>query len=758
MKTSALKFAIFFVTVMIFAGCAGHPPRHPNVVIRGGSNTVSPGQTITLTAVVTNDKSGAGVVWAVVGSGTFTSTNTTLTYTAPANVPENPVVMVTATTIATPTATETISFTLVGAGAVAVNITNPIATATAGSDTNIVLNAVVTNDVNAQGVTWQLVTAGTTTACAPGCGSIVTSTTTSFTYLPPSTVPANPSTSIIATSIADGTQSATDTFTIQAMAANNLMFLHGSYAFEASGFDPDGFALTLAGSFVSDGNGNIISSEIDVNDKSAISNTTSLTGTYTLDSNLRGVITFNDGFNGFSDSATLAFTIDSATNNGFIVSADEETPAVSGLLAGQSAAASTTPSGNFVMRGTSDAASIRAGMVGRLTVGAGGVISAGLLDSADIATGNDSIADVPLGTYATTDPAGRGTVNFNLDQSNLAGGNYAYYIVSPTEFFMVGIDNEAPGQFVIVARTQAALTANSVNGTGVFGLIGADDGADNATAPIASAAIGQLVITGGTTASIVCDVNDATDVTQCSTNGTTATPIPGTVTFDSTSGRGTLTIPDGFSNGFIDSATFYIEANGTGVLMDTTQPVGDSVPEALVGDWIPQTSTADIAGQVQGVGLTGDDNAFAIAGVFNISDDGAITGLFDGSSGGIPPVLDSSITGTAGNTDATGRTDLQVSGELFGGQNQPAGSFSASPNQYFVIVEAQEVETDLGIFTPQTLPAQAAVKATSNAKTNVTGAAAKLRSRHLNPAVAAKHQRRNAAKVHPETVTPRQHL
>ena len=757
MKTAAQKFAIFCFTAILFAGCAGHPPRHLAVAIGGGEN-VTTNQTITLNAIVSNDKSGAGVTWNVVGAGTFTSTNTTLTYTAPATVPANPVVMVTATTIATPSATATISFSIIGAGAVSVNITNPITTAPAGSDTNIVLNATVTNDVNAQGVSWQLVTAGTTSACAPACGNMVTSSITSFTYVPPSTVPENPQTSIIATSIADPTQSATDTFTIQAMAANNLMFLKGSYAFEASGFDPNGFALTLAGSFVSDGNGNIVSSEIDVNDNFVITNTTSLTGTYTLDNNLRGVITFNDGFNGFSDNATLAFTIDSATNNGFIVSADEETPAVSGLLAGQSAAASTTPSGNFIMRGTSDAASIRAGMVGRLTVGAGGVISAGLLDSADIAQGNDSIADVPLGTYATTDMAGRGTVNFNLDQSNLAGGNYAYYIVSPTEFFMLGIDNEAPGQFVVVARSQAALTASSVNGTGVFGLIGADDGADDTAAPIASAAIGQMVITGGTTASIVCDVNDATVVTQCSTNGTSATPIPGTVTFDPTTGRGTLSITNGFSNGFVDSATFYIEANGAGVMMDTTEPnAGGSLPEALVGDWIPQTSTANIAGQVQGVGLTGDSNAFAIAGIFNISDDGGITGLFDGSSGGIPPILDSSITGTAGNTDPTGRTDLQVSGEIFGGANQPAGAFSASPDQYFVIVEAQEVETDLGIFTPQTLPAaQAAVKATSNAKTNVTGAAAKLRSRHLNSAVAAKHQRRNAVKVHPETITPRQ--
>ena len=657
MKTAALKFAIFFVTVMIFAGCAGHAPRHPNVVIRGGSNTVAPGQTITLTAVVTNDKSGAGVVWAVVGSGTFTSTTTSLTYTAPANVPENPVVMVTATTIATPTATETISFTLVGTG------------------------------------------------------------------------------------------------------ASDLMFLNGSYAFEASGFASNGDALTLAGSFVSDGNGHIVSGEIDDNFAFTFTNTTQVAGTYTLDNNLRGVITLNSGFNGFSDNATFAFTIDSATNTGSIVSADGEMPAVSGLLAAQNPVVlSATPSGSFIFRGTSDGGAIRAGAVGRFTIGAGGTISNGLIDSADIVQGNDSVDDALTGTFSAADPAGRGTVSFTAN-SGIANGSYAYYAVSPTEIFLVQGDSSAGSQFVDVARGQSTLSAGSVNGTGVFGLVGADNGAVAGAAQIASAAIGQMVITGGNTASIVCDVNDATVTTQCSTNSTTPTPIPGTVTFDPTTGRGTLSITSGFNNGFVDSATFYIEANGAGVMMDTTEPnAGGSLPEALVGDWIPQTSTADIAGQVQGVGLTGDNNAFAIAGVFNITNDGGITGLFDGSAPQFPPVLDSGITGTAGNTDPTGRTDLQVSGEIFGGQNQPAASFSASPGQYFVIVEADTVETDLGIFTPQTLPAaQAAVKATSKAKTNLTGAAAKLRSRHLDPAVAAKHQRRNAVKGHQETITPRQH-
>ena len=744
MKTAAQKFAIFCFTAILFAGCAGHPPRHLAVAIGGGEN-VTTNQTITLNAIVSNDKSGAGVTWNVVGAGTFTSTNTTLTYTAPATVPANPVVMVTATTIATPSATATISFSIIGAGAVSVNITNPITTAPAGSDTNIVLNATVTNDVNAQGVSWQLVTAGTTSACAPACGNMVTSSITSFTYVPPSTVPENPQTSIIATSIADPTKSATDTFTIQAMAANNLMFLNGSYAFEASGFDPSGNALTLAGSFVSDGNGNIVSSEIDVNDNFVITNTTSLTGTYTLDSNLRGVITFNDGFNGFSDNATLAFTIDSATNTGTIVSADQETPAVSGLLAGQTSAASAVPSGNFIMRGTSDAAGIRGGMVARLTVGAGGVISNGLLDSANIGSGNDSIADVPLGTYATTDMAGRGTVNFNLDQSNLAGGNYAYYIVSPTKFFMIGIDDEAPGQFVIVARTQSALTANSVNGTGAFGLIGADDGADPSTTQIASVAIGQMIVTGGNTVNVNCDINDAGDVTACGTTNVPG-PIPGVVTFDPTTGRGTMTFSGGFEDGFVDSLVFYLEANGTGVLMDTTQPVGDSVPEAFVGDLIPQTSTADITGQLQGVALIGDNQSIAAAGEFSVSQLGDINGLFDGSFPGVAPLLDSSTTGMVSGADNTGRSSITVTGAVFGGTNQPAAAFEADPTHFFVIGENQGTEdtffpSSLGIFTPQTLPA-AQPAARTAAKTS------KVPMRRPVPA-ARTHKRVNAAKPRP---------
>jgi len=750
-KTAALKFAIFFVTAVLFAGCAGHPPRHPSVVIGGGFNP-APNQVVTLTATVSNDKSNAGVTWNVVGAGTFTSTNTTLTYTAPATVPANPVVMVTATTIATPTSFETISFTIVGTGAVSVNITNPITTAIAGSATNIVLNATVTNDVNAQGVSWQLVTAGTTTACAPGCGTMVTSTTTSFTYLPPSTVPANPSTSIIATSIADPTQSSTDTFTIQAQAANNLMFLNGSYAFEATGFGNNGNALTLAGSFVSDGNGNIVSGEIDNNFASIATNTTQVVGTYTLDSNLRGVITLNSGFNGFSDNATLAFTIDSATNTGTIVSADGEMPAVSGLLAAQNSAVfSATPSGSFVFRGTSDGGGVRAGAVGRFTIGAGGAISNGLIDSVDIAQGNDSVDDTLTGTFGAADAAGRGTVNFTAGSSGIANGSYAYYAVTPTEIFLVQGSSSAGSQFVDVARGQSTLSASSVNGTGAFGLIGADDNADVTQAAFASVAIGQMIVTGGNTVNVNCDVNDVGDLTACGTTGVPG-PVPGTVTFDPTTGRGTMTFTNGFSDGgFVDSLTFYLEAGGTGVLMDTTQPSDTTLPNALVGDLIPQTSIGHIAGQVQGLALIGDNQSIAAAGEFSVAN-GDINGLFDGSFPGIAPLFDSATTGTVSGADTTGRSSITVTGDVFGGTNQPAAAFEADPTHFFVIGEIPPTDTlsfpsSLGIFTPQTLPAAQpdSRTATSAAKTS------KVPMRR--PIPARTHKRGNAAKS--RTALPR---
>jgi hypothetical protein len=42
------------------------------------------------------------------------------------------------------------------------------------------------------------------------------------------------------------------------------------------------------------------------------------------------------------------------------------------------------------------------------------------------------------------------------------------------------------------------------------------------------------------------------------------------VTYDSTTGRGTITVTGGFSNGLFDSAVFYLAGSGQGFILDTT--------------------------------------------------------------------------------------------------------------------------------------------------------------------------------------------
>jgi hypothetical protein len=727
-KTFVPKFVYFLVAMFLLAGCAGHPRRQITVSILGvpPSNTVAPNQTFTVQGIVNNDRTTDGVTWALTGAGTFTSTTSTLTYTAPASVPENPVVMITATSISTPTSSATATFTIATA-ALSVQITNPITTITAGG-ANATINATVNNDVNSQGVSWDLFTVGTTNECSPACGTIVSSTSTSVVYAPPATVPGNTQASLVATSVADNTASATDTFTIQAMAANTLQFLNGNYAFEVSGFDDnEGNALIVAGSFVSDGNGNITSGEIDANESFNTANITTVTGTYTLDSNLRGVITLNQGLPGFSETPAFGFVISSSTNKGYIVTVDSDENAVSGVLLGQSASVlnTFTPSGKFIFRGASDGSLDREGEVGQMTIGSGGAYT-GLVDRQDVGEGAlDSDAAIN-GTFSATDAAGRGT--FSLAGTADGGSGYSYYAVSSTQFLLIETDDDAQFMNLGIARGQTSLTASSVNGVGAFGIIGGDDGGQAESGIESSVAVGQLTITGGNTASVVCDLNDAGDEEQCdsgtqmaanktagptkSTSKSTIksnvvpTPIAGTVTFDPTTGRGVVTFPSGYDDGFIDSAVFYLEANGAGVLLDSTQFVGDDdEPEALVGDLIPQTSTSDIAGQVQGLGVISDVDSVALAGELNIQSGAGqnTSGLFDGAALDEDPIIDSAVTGSFSASDDTGRSTATLAATVFPEEGMFV-AYEVNPTEFFLIALPNDgTESSLGIFTQQDL-------------------------------------------------------
>src|SRR5262252_1753539 len=90
----------------VLSACGGGSSAPPpiSVFFSGGfSQTIGQGQTITITASVTNDSSGKGVTWSLAGPGALSQQNSTsVEYDAPANLAGNTGATVTATAVADP--------------------------------------------------------------------------------------------------------------------------------------------------------------------------------------------------------------------------------------------------------------------------------------------------------------------------------------------------------------------------------------------------------------------------------------------------------------------------------------------------------------------------------------------------------------------------------------------------------------------------------------------------------------------------------
>ena len=154
-----------------------------------------------------------------------------------------------------------------------VTITNPIAAIVPG-DAAVNINATVANDGATTGVGWTLVNAGTTTACAPTCGALSNTTTTSVTYTPPAATPSPAAISLLATSLSDSTVVAVDSFTIQFVSnavcqpspglRGNEALLTQPIAFLVKGMDSDQAPIAYAGSFTPNGSGGITAASLDL--------------------------------------------------------------------------------------------------------------------------------------------------------------------------------------------------------------------------------------------------------------------------------------------------------------------------------------------------------------------------------------------------------------------------------------------------------------------------------------------------------------
>jgi hypothetical protein len=351
--------------------------------------------------------------------------------------------------------------------------------------------------------------------------------------------------------------------------------LNGRYAFVLTGFDTNSSGaaanpISMAGSFISDGLGDI-TGEVDVNDNGTVSSSTSLVGTYSFDANQLGALVtvkFTNPVTNVAHPLAFGIALQSSGAFGDITSLDANNFIAAGTIQQQNSSVFSLSSlaGDYIITLNGRNAAVPTSALGRFTLDASGASTNVIFDRSIAAVGSagpttGSSAGITFGSTGP-DSNGRGTLTVTIgDALAPAFGthNFVYYAITANRF--VAVETDATGTMIADASRQTTLssfTATTVNTAGsVFGVAGIDTSASNEIS-----AIGQFIISGSNSATLQYDFND---------NGNSVGPInlnslP--VTFDPTSGRGTITLASGFSNGLFDSAVFYLTASGTGFILD----------------------------------------------------------------------------------------------------------------------------------------------------------------------------------------------
>jgi len=731
------------LAAMALTGCPGFiGPGALTVTIQGKFQSVSANSApIPLTASVKNDGStNSGVSWSLTVNGqTCAPTCGTVSlvnpsgfaviYTAPKVLPQgaltNPTI--TATSDTDGSKSDSFSFYITTAVPIVVTLRSTFQNIAAGSAA-LQIGAQVANDPSNKGVTWALTVNGAT--CAPLCGGLVPFPAPSFgaTYTPPASVTSGADSvpAITATSVDDVTKSASFSFTITPGSSGggggggqNLSLLAGQFAFLLRGFDSTGAPAGMAGSFVADGLGNITGGEIDVNVDTAITPTlVGALGKYTLDTTFndipRGAITisspvFPTAVGG--GPAVFRFVLSADGTRGNLVEFDGSGDQMTGFFAKQDASAFSASgiAATFAFGVDSDAPTgTRVAQAGEFALSSAGAVTSGLADEsqAQAAAPIFSAAAVSGGFSAAPDPFGRAALTL---ASGVQSTIYAAYIVNANEIFL--LEDDSGGQlgtlFAGVARAQLSINADSVNGTGVLQMTGIDFPLGTNTGGPSTVA-GVMTISGGNTFNLVFDINDLGSISAPELT------VSGSVIFDSTTGRATISIPGGFADGFLGSAVFYLSGAGQGFIVDADPSSNAGITnEALSGIVTPQTAGPfapfTLLGNsiVRAGGTVASADPSFIAAV-NVGVSGAsFTGIADAySSAAAGTQPDLPFDGSFTLTDTVvGRGTATVAASLFGDFTTdiayPAIFYIIGPNQIVLIGAQTGVYSGVVNFDPQ---------------------------------------------------------
>lgn len=325
------------------------------------------------------------------------------------------------------------------------------------------------NELNQQPVIDQTFTGGSVSIASNGLGQLVlglpNGNVTFALAVPASATTANNDTDIRIIEFDDTTGSGMrgsgvlKTSSISNVPSANLK---GGYAFGFRGYNTHSEPVAVVGSFQADGNGNITSGSVDLNNNGAISNSTSVTGTNSP-LPLGGDITLNIG------SATLKFHYYQVNPAELLTTSADMTsltiPMVSGAVVQQTGpftSASFTGANVIAMTGNalqSPASYVPDVTLGLLTSNGKGNVSA----SYDEFNGSLTAQQTYTGTYTVDATTGRTPITVSSATKTVL------YLVSNTTAFAFGADTSTSSGLVLAQSgspfTNTSLKGNYLGGT-----------------------------------------------------------------------------------------------------------------------------------------------------------------------------------------------------------------------------------------------------------------------------------------------------
>jgi hypothetical protein len=533
-KCGFLALASVLLLTVCFSGCGGTvsssstvsttPSTMSIAISTAPPTTMAAGATATIASTVSNDSANAGVDWscAPAGScGTFnpahTGSGATTTFTAPLTAGS---VTITATSTSNHTVVVSVTIQVTGpTGTLAVALSGVPTTLAPGATASVSAN--VTNDAVNAGVDWTCTPAGSCgtfnpTHTASGAG-------TTFTAPPTGSV------TIIATSTANNTVSASAPITISATTAGGSTLGAGSFAFSVVGEDSQKHTIAIMGSVALDSTGKVTSGEQDYLSHDGVlspqpAGDVIAGGQLTISSG-KGSLTLISPNTALGVNGTETFSVAVVNSKHAVIAEFDGAATSSGSIDLQ-----TLPSPSTVAQLKGPFSFVVAGTDGPIVEAFGGSITfdgAGNLhvkvdqNAAGVITTGATHTNV--GTYTAPDGAGRGSMTFGSE-------NFSYYVVNPKVIRLAVTNANTP----LTGSAYAGVTGAS-NASLKQKFVFADSSKLSSGATYAAAGFMTMDGNGNVSAGFA-DVDE---------NGhATAAPFTGTYTVDS-SGYGSITITPG---------------------------------------------------------------------------------------------------------------------------------------------------------------------------------------------------------------------